>query len=50
MEELDFHQDNMSAMLMENNRKESSAKQKNHIQVQYFFIKDCIENGDLSLK
>ena len=33
MEELEFHQDNMSAMLMEKNGKESSTKQTNHILV-----------------
>ena len=31
MEELEFHQDNMSAMLMEKNGKESSTKQTNNI-------------------
>ena len=50
MEELDFHQDNMSAILMENNRKESRMNQKKHTQLRYFIIKDLIENGYLSLK
>ena len=50
VEKLDFHQDNMSAMLMENNGKESSKKQTKNIRVRYFFIKYCIENWDLSLK
>ena len=35
---------------MENNGKESRKKLTKHIQVRYFFIKDHIENGDLSLK
>ena len=50
MEELDFHQDNMSAMLTENNGKESRTKRTKHIRVRYLFINDRIENGDLSLK
>ena len=40
----------MSAIIMEKNGKESSIKQKNHIRVQYFFIKYRIDNGDFSLK
>ena len=35
---------------MDNNGKESGKNWTKHIQVQYFFIKDCIENRDLSLK
>ena len=40
----------MSDMLMKNNGKESSTKQKIHIRVRYFFIKVRIENKDFSLK
>ena len=50
MEDIKFHQDNMSAMLTENNRKESSTKWTKHTRSQYFFIKYHIDNGDLSLK
>ena len=50
VEELKLHQDNMSAILTENNVKDSSTKRTNHIQVKYFLIKYHVENGDLSLK
>ena len=50
VEDLKFQQDNMSAMLMENNGKESITKRTKHIQAQYLFIKDCIDNGDFYLK
>ena len=50
MEGLKLHQGSISDMLMENNGKYSITKQKKQIQVQYFFIKDRIDNGDLSLK
>ena len=40
----------MSAMLTENNDKGLITKHTKHTQVQYFFIKDCIENGGFSLK
>ena len=49
-EELELHQDNMSDILMENNGKHSITKRTKNIQMRYFFIKDHIENGDLSLK
>ena len=48
--ELKFHQDNIISMLIENNGKESSMKQTNHILVQYLFIKYCVDTGDLYLK
>ena len=35
---------------MENNGKHSITKRTKNIQMRYFFIKDHIENGDLSLK
>ena len=50
VEEIKFIQDNMSAMLMEKNGKESSMNQKNRMKMQYLFDKDYIENWDLSLK
>jgi hypothetical protein len=45
-----LYQDNLSAMLLENNGKQSSSKRTKHIRVRYFFIKDRIGNGDISLK
>ena len=50
MKYLEFHKDNMSAMLMEKNGKESSTKRTKHIQARYFFIKVHIKNRGLSLK
>jgi hypothetical protein len=50
VEESILYQDNLSAMLLEKNWKQSSSKWKKHIRVRYFFIKDRIRNGDLSVK
>ena len=41
--------DNKSCMLLEENGLLSSTKRTKHINVRYFFIKDRIENGDVSL-
>jgi hypothetical protein len=47
-----LYQDNLSAMLLEKNGKQSSSKRTKHIWVRYFFIRDRIvkKNGDMSLK
>jgi hypothetical protein len=45
-----LNQDNLSAMILENNGKESSSKRTKHIRVRYFFIKDIITSGDITLK
>jgi hypothetical protein len=45
-----LYQDNLSAMLLEKNDKQSSSKRTKHIRVRYFFIKDRIGNGDISVK
>jgi hypothetical protein len=45
-----LYQDNLSDMLLEKNGKQSSSKRTKHIRVRYFFIKDRIGNGDISLK
>ena len=50
VEELNFHQDNMGATLMENNGKESSTNCTKHIIVRYFFIKGSIKNMKLYSK
>jgi hypothetical protein len=41
------HQDNQSAMLLENNGRMSSSKRTQHIDIQYFFVTDHIKQGDL---
>jgi hypothetical protein len=45
-----LYQDNLSAMLLEKNGTQSSSKRTKHIRVRYFFIKDRIGNGDISVK
>ena len=40
-----IYQDNQSAILLEKNGMESAGKRSRHINVRYFFIKDCIERG-----
>jgi hypothetical protein len=37
-------------MLLETNGKQSSSKRTKHIRVRYFFIKDRVSNGDITLK
>jgi hypothetical protein len=50
VDECILNQDNMSAMLLETNGKQSSSKRTKHIRVRYFFIKDRVSNGDITLK
>ena len=38
-----IYQDNTSAIQLEKNGKESSGKRTRHIDIRYFFIKDCID-------
>ena len=45
-----FYQDNMSAMLLEKNRMASSTKRTKHINVWYFFIKDKVESGEVTIE
>ena len=44
-----LYQDNMSAMLLENNGRASSSSQIKNIEIRYFFIQDRIEKGDIGL-
>ena len=43
-------QDNTSAMLLEKNGRESAGKRSRHIDIRYFFIKDCIEKQKLEVE
>jgi hypothetical protein len=43
-------QDNLSAILLETNGKGSSSKRMKHINVRYFFIKDRIVSGEITVK
>ena len=44
------HQDNQSVILLENNRKLSSSGQTKHINVQCFFIKNCIDRKQVKIE
>jgi hypothetical protein len=46
VDECILHQDNMSAMLLETNGKQSSSKRTKHIRVRYFFI----NKGEITIK
>jgi hypothetical protein len=43
-------QDNMSTMLLEKNRKQSSSKLTKYIRVRDFFVKDRVDSNDLTIK
>ncbi len=43
-----LHQDNKSAILLEQNGKMSSGKRTKHIAVRYFFVTDRIKAGEMS--
>jgi hypothetical protein len=45
-----LYQDNMSAMLLEKNGMASSTKRTKHINVRYFFIKDKVESGEVTIE
>jgi len=38
------YQDNMSSMLLETNGRASSSKRTRHMQLRFFFAKDCVDN------
>jgi hypothetical protein len=43
-------QDNLSAILLENNGRASSNKRTKHINVRYFFIRDQINSGEITVE
>jgi hypothetical protein len=45
----EYHQDNQSAMKMEKNGRQSAGQRSRHINIRYFFIKDKIDKGEISL-
>ena len=45
-----LYQDNMSAMLLEQNGRMSSTKRTKHIDVRYYYVKDRIAAGDVRLE
>jgi hypothetical protein len=44
------YQDNTSAILLETNGKASSTKRTKHIKVKYFYVKDKIEQGEITVE
>jgi hypothetical protein len=45
-----LNQDNLSAILLEKNGRASSSKRTKHINVRYFFIKDRIASGEITVQ
>jgi hypothetical protein len=45
-----LNQDNLSAILIEKNGRASSSKRTKHINVRYFFIRDRIASGEITVK
>jgi len=45
-----MYQDNLSAMLLENNGKGSSSKRTRHINIRYFFVTDMIRDQQLKVQ
>ena len=45
-----IYQDNMSAILLETNGRESSSKRTRHINIRYYFIADCVEKKHFTIK
>jgi hypothetical protein len=50
VEALILKQDNLSAILPENNGRASSSKITKHINVRYFFIRDRINSGEITVE
>jgi hypothetical protein len=45
-----LYQGNMSAILLKTNRKVSSSKCTKHIKAKYFFIKDKVSQGEITIE
>ena len=44
-----YHQDNQSAIRIELNGKKSGGQKSRHIDIRYFFIKDCLEKDGIKV-
>jgi Reverse transcriptase (RNA-dependent DNA polymerase) len=44
------YQDNLSAMLLAKNGRQSSTKRTRHINIRYFFVKDRVASGEVSIE
>ena len=49
-DEMEVFQDNRSATLLEINGRESSGRRTKHINVRYFFIKNRVASGEVTIK
>ena len=49
MEENNVHQDNKSAILLEENGKRSSGKRTRAVNIRYFMITDQVEKGNMNI-
>ena len=45
-----MYQYNLSTMMLKTNGKKSSTKRTKHVRVRYFFIKDRVSSGDITLE
>jgi len=45
-----IYQDNQSAILLEKNGIKSTGKRSKHINVRYFFVKDKVDSGEVSIE
>ena len=45
-----LYQDNMSAILLKTNGRASSSKRTKHIKVKYYFVKDKVNQGELTIE
>jgi hypothetical protein len=50
VDDSEFMQDNMSAMKMERNGRQSAGQRSRHINIRYFFIKDRIASKEINLQ
>ena len=44
------YQDNKSAMLLEKNGMASSSKRTRHLNIRFFFVKDRVDSGEISIE
>ena len=49
VEEIEIYQDNQSAMYMEQNGRRSAGNQSRHINIRYFWVKDCTERENMKI-
>jgi hypothetical protein len=45
-----LYQDNKSSILLEKNGRASSGKRTRHINIRFYFVADCVDNGELSIE